>query len=89
MKKRKVNKSQAIRDYYDDHPDAKPLDVVQALSAKGISVKPHVVSTTRYNMRKQAEAGARLARRRRLPQRNPASARRPPHRPPVWACQTF
>jgi hypothetical protein len=39
------NKSQAIREYYEAHPDAKPKAVVEALAAKGVVVTPAFVST--------------------------------------------
>lgn len=39
------NKSQAIREYYEAHPDAKPKAIVEALAAKGVVVTPAFVST--------------------------------------------
>lgn len=39
------NKSQAIRDYYAAHPDAKPKQVVEALAEQGINVSAAFVST--------------------------------------------
>ena len=39
------NKSQAIRDYMKSHPSAKPRDVVEAMSSKGIKVSAQFVST--------------------------------------------
>jgi hypothetical protein len=39
------NKSQAIRDYYKAHPEAKPKAVVEALAAQGVVVTPAFVST--------------------------------------------
>ena len=47
------NKSKAIRDYYDSHPDAKPRDVVVALKKKGISVNAQFVSTIRSVSKKK------------------------------------
>lgn len=46
------NKSAAIRDYYDAHPNAMPKDVVEALQAEGIDVSAQFVSTTRSKQRK-------------------------------------
>jgi len=40
----KVNKSAAIRDYLSASPEAKPKEIVAALSAKGINVSPNMVS---------------------------------------------
>jgi hypothetical protein len=39
------NKSQAIRDYYASHPDAKPKQVVEALANQGVDVSAAFVST--------------------------------------------
>jgi len=39
------NKSQAIRDYYEANPEAKPKAVVEALAAQGVNVTPAFVST--------------------------------------------
>ena len=47
--KRKVNKSQLIRDYYLKNSDAKPAEIVEWLSKKGITVSAQQVSTTRMN----------------------------------------
>jgi hypothetical protein len=42
-----VNKAQAIRDYFAAHPEAKGVDVVTALAAKGIKVAPAQVSNVK------------------------------------------
>lgn len=49
-KKRTVNKSQAIRDYLDGNPGAKPKEIVSALADRKIKVSPQQVSTikTKY-----------------------------------------
>ena len=47
------NKSQAIRDYYKAHPNAKPKDVVSALKKKGIVVSAQFVSTIRSVSKKK------------------------------------
>jgi len=52
MAKKRVNKSQAIRDYYAAHRRAKPRQVVEGLKAQGIDVNAQMVSTVRYMMRK-------------------------------------
>lgn len=49
-----VNKSAAIRDYYDANPSAKPKEVVGAMKAKGVIVTPAFVSTIRANSKKKA-----------------------------------
>jgi len=41
------NKSQAIRDYYGAHPDAKPKDIAVELKKMGIDVTPAFISTIR------------------------------------------
>lgn len=42
-----VNKSDAIRKYYDSNPDAKTKDVVKALGEQGIDVSPALVAGVR------------------------------------------
>ena len=41
------NKSQAIRDYYAAHPNAKPKEISQELKKAGIDVTPAFISTIR------------------------------------------
>ncbi len=41
------NKSEAIRAYYDENPEAKPKDVVAAMKEKRLTVTPAFVSTIR------------------------------------------
>jgi hypothetical protein len=43
-KQQSLNRSQAIRDYLEIHPDAKPLETVAALSEEGITVTTGLVS---------------------------------------------
>jgi hypothetical protein len=42
---KKVNKSQAIRDYKHAHPDAKPKQISEALAKDGVEASPGFVST--------------------------------------------
>ena len=51
-KKSRINKSQAIRDFLKADRNAMPKDVAQALKVKGIKVSPQMVSTVKFNMRK-------------------------------------
>ena len=56
MAKRKSggkNKSQAIRDYYNANPAAKPKEVASELKKKGIQVTPAFVSTIRSTSKKK------------------------------------
>lgn len=64
------NKSKAIRDYYDAHPNAKPKEVVVALKKKGIHVNAQFVSTIRSVSKKK---GGKIGR----PGRPVGSGRRP------------
>ncbi|MGV3485606.1 MAG: hypothetical protein ACO1RT_14415, partial [Planctomycetaceae bacterium] len=41
------NKSQAIRDYYAAHPNAKPKEISAELKKAGIDVTPAFISTIR------------------------------------------
>lgn len=54
-----VNKSQAIRDYYADNPDAKPIEVANAMKAQGIDVNAQFVSTVKSNAKKSKKTGRR------------------------------
>ena len=47
--KTKVNKAAEIRQYYLDHPDAKPSEIVEAMAKRKIKVSAQQVSTTRMN----------------------------------------
>ena len=49
-KKKRGNKSQAIRDYLSANKDAKPRDVVAALKEQKISVSSQMVSTIKLKM---------------------------------------
>lgn len=54
-----VNKSQAIRDYYADNPEAKPIEVAEAMKAQGIDVNAQFVSTVKSNAKKSKKTGRR------------------------------
>lgn len=47
------NKSQAIREYYESNPGAKPMEVSTALKAQGVDVTPAFVSTIRSTSKKK------------------------------------
>ena len=48
-KKDAVNKSQAIRDALEAHPDKSPSEIAEALKAKGLNVNAQYVSTIKSN----------------------------------------
>ena len=52
-KKRRVNKSQAIRDYIDKNPGQGPTAVSAALKKQGINVSPAFVSTIKSGDKKR------------------------------------
>lgn len=54
MAKRKVNKSEAIREYLTGRPDAGPKEVGTALKKKGITVQPALVSNVKAALRRKA-----------------------------------
>lgn len=60
-KKRTVNKSAAIRDYLDEHPNAGPTEIVEALAKKGVEVTPSFVS----NIKSKTKSGLGPRRRGR------------------------
>ncbi len=59
------NKSQEIRDYYVENPDAKPKQVVEALAAKGVVVTPAFVSTIKSTTGKKGPKTTRGPRVKR------------------------
>jgi hypothetical protein len=65
MAKRKVNRSQAIRNLLSDDPKATPSVIIEALAKKGITVSPALVSAVKYNKAKPAN-GRRKRRSRRI-----------------------
>ena len=51
-KKRKVNKSQAVRDYLKTHPEAKTSEIAAALNKKGIEITLGHVATVKTTLNK-------------------------------------
>jgi len=74
-KKSKVNKSQAVRDYAAEHPDAKPAEISAALAEMGIQVSPQAVSTIKYQAAKKTGAPKRRGRPRKAAKGAAAPAR--------------
>ena len=58
VKKKGVNKSQAIRDMLRQQPSASPLAVSESLAKQGVKVSPGFVSTVK------SKSGAKKKRRR-------------------------
>lgn len=59
---RRGNKSAMIRDYFAEHPEAGPTEVVAAFKEKKIRVTPTLVSNVKARM--QAGSGGKTAGRR-------------------------
>ena len=55
-KKRKVNKSQAVRDYLKTHPQAKSWEIAAALNKKGIKITPSHVANLKTTLNKARTA---------------------------------
>jgi hypothetical protein len=64
-RKRKVNKSQAVRDYLAANPDQTPKEVVSALGVQGIAVKPQYVSAIKSKASRGTDAPSPRRRRGR------------------------
>ena len=62
-KKRKVNKTQLVKDYLAENPAAPPKDVAAALKGQGVSVTPAYVSTIKSSMK--AKPRKKVARKKR------------------------
>lgn len=54
-----VNKSQMIRDYMKENPQAKPLEVATAMQEQGFQVTAQFVSTVKSNAKKSTKTGRR------------------------------
>jgi hypothetical protein len=52
-------KTQSVRDYLSENPEASPKEVVEGLKAKGVKVKVTLVNSIKY--KKPAKAGRRRA----------------------------
>jgi hypothetical protein len=58
-KKAAVNKSQAVRNYLSDHPQAMPKEVQAALAEQGINVSRVLVSTVKATLPKRRRKATR------------------------------
>lgn len=58
-KKNSVNKSKAIRDYFDANPTAMPAEVAEAMKLQGVDVTAAFVSTVKSNAKKTGTPGRR------------------------------
>ncbi len=62
MAKAKSNKSQKIRDYFAENPEAKAKDVVTALGAKGVTVTESLVYGVKGAMKERAKRKKRVVK---------------------------
>ena len=62
MAKKKINKSQAIRDYCGANPDAGPTEAAAALKKQGIIVSPAMVSTVKLASKKKGRGRKKATR---------------------------
>jgi hypothetical protein len=67
FKRETVNKSQAIRDALEAHPEKSPAEIAEQLKAKGLDVNAQYVSTIKSN------AKAKGLKRRVVKRRKPGS----------------
>ena len=68
---RKVNKSEAIRDYIAKHPSAGPTEVSTALKKKGIAVTPAYVSGVKNSQKSNASKKRRAPSRKKRKDTSP------------------
>jgi hypothetical protein len=54
-RRRRVSKSQAVRDHLTENPNAAPLEVVAAMKAKRIRVSPQMVSSVKWKMQREGK----------------------------------
>jgi hypothetical protein len=65
-------KSQAVRDYLSENPQASPKEVVEGLKAKGVTVKVTLVNSIKY--KKPSKPGKRRAPSHRMAARRSSGA---------------
>ncbi len=65
-------KSQAVRDYLSENPNASPKEVVDGLMAKGVKVKVTLVNSIKY--KKPSKIGRRRAPSHRMAARRSSGA---------------
>jgi hypothetical protein len=63
-KKEAVNKSQAIRDALEAHPDKSPAEIAEGLKAKGLDVSAQYVSTIKSNAKTKGRKTTIVRRRK-------------------------
>ena len=66
-KKKKINRSQAIRDILAKDPAAKPKAIQAGLAKKGIKVSASLINAVKYGKSKPGKRGGRLAHGRSQP----------------------
>jgi len=76
MAKRKVNKTQAVKDYLAENPDAATQDVVAAMKAKGITVGSNYVSTIKSNLKGGGKAKKKIAAKKKVATKKKAVAKK-------------
>jgi len=59
----RVNKTQMVREYLNEQPNAMPKDVSEALKEKGVEVSPQIVSQIKYQLRLVGALGRRASGR--------------------------
>ena len=47
----RVNKTQMVREYLNEQPNAMPKEVSEALKEKGVEISPQIVSQIKYQLR--------------------------------------
>jgi hypothetical protein len=65
MAKRSINKSQAIREALQAHPDKSPTEIAEVLKTKGLKISAQYVSTIKSGMRAKQGRGHKVVRRRK------------------------
>jgi len=64
MARRKLNRSQKIRDYLETHADAAPKEIISALAADGVKVNSALVANVKGRLgKKQQKPTGRPAKR--------------------------
>ena len=63
-RKSKGNRSESIRDYLRENPDAMPKDVADALERGGVKVSPQAVSQVKFQLKSAGKAPSRKKKRK-------------------------
>jgi len=76
-KKLKINKTQAVRDYLKDHPEAKSGEIAAALTKQGITINAGHVANIKTKLNKEGRGVKKAAKKQAAKKKTVAEAAAP------------